>query len=48
MKTEIEERIFEMRQPDYHFPKRFKKLDYISVTVVVVGCLAMVIGGYYL
>lgn len=44
----IEERISEMESDNYEFPQRFSKTDYIITTVVVLFCLAFVIGGAYL
>jgi hypothetical protein len=37
-----------MESEDYDFPKRFDKFDYIFTAVVVLICLAAVIGGAFL
>ncbi len=45
---EIEKRINIMESPDYMFPKRFSKADYISSVVVVIACIGFIIYGFYL
>lgn len=46
--AEIEKRIAEMEEPNYVFPKRFGRMDYITVGATVLFCLAAVIIGAYL
>ena len=46
--AEIEKRIAEMEEPNYVFPKRFGRRDYIAVGATVLFCLAAVIIGAYL
>ncbi|MDR2903238.1 MAG: hypothetical protein LBU77_01845 [Clostridiales bacterium] len=48
MEAEIEKRLKEMASAGYPLPKRFQKSDYITAAVVVLCCLALMIGGYYL
>lgn len=45
--AEIEKRIAEMEDPNYVFPKRFGRKDYIAVGATVLFCLASVIIGAY-
>lgn len=39
LNAEIERRIEEMEKPNYQFPKRFSRKDYIITTVVAMLCL---------
>ncbi|MCD7947769.1 MAG: hypothetical protein LUG13_05665 [Oscillospiraceae bacterium] len=48
MNTDIENRIQEMEDPAYRFPRRFGPRDYITVAVVAVVCLFFIIVGYHL
>ncbi len=45
---EIESKITEMESPSYEFPTRFSKKDYIFTAVVILLCLAGVIGGAFI
>lgn len=45
---EIESKITEMESPSYEFPSRFSKKDYIFTAVVILVCLAGVIGGAFI
>ena len=45
---EIESKIQEMESPSYEFPNRFSKKDYIFTVVVILLCLAGVIGGAFI
>ncbi len=45
---EILNRIEEMESPDYEFPKRFSKGDYILVAAVAAICLFAVIAGAFI
>lgn len=47
LNTEIEKRIDEMEQPDYEFPRRFSKTDYIVTVTVAFICLALIIAGAF-
>lgn len=48
MDADIRERIREMERPDYRFPARFQKRDYLIAAAAAVICLAFLVGGYYL
>lgn len=48
MQADIEKQITKMEQPDYTFPKRMTKGDYIAIGAVCFICLILIIGGYYL
>ena len=48
LNAEIEKRISEMEKPDYEFPQRFSKGDYIFTGVVVGICLIAVIAGAFI
>lgn len=48
MKADIGERVREMESPDYRFPQRFGRRDYIIAALVAAFCLGMLIWGYYL
>lgn len=48
LNTEIEDRISEMEKPDYEFPQRFSKTDYIITAVVIGVCLIAVIAGAFI
>lgn len=39
LNAEIERRIEEMEKPNYQFPERFSRKDYIITTVVAMLCL---------
>lgn len=45
---ETEKRISEMEKPDYVFPERFSKRDYIITALVAAVCLAAVIAGGFI
>ena len=45
---EIEYKISEMESESYEFPARFSKKDYIFTVVVILVCLAGVIGGAFI
>ncbi len=45
---EIESKITEMESPDYEFPTRFSKKDYIFTVIVILVCLAGVIAGAFI
>ncbi len=45
---EIESKITEMESATYEFPARFSKKDYIFTAVVILLCLAGVIGGAFI
>lgn len=45
---EVEKRISEMENETYEFPKRFSKKDYIVTVIVILVCLAGVIGGAFI
>lgn len=45
---EIESKITEMESESYEFPSRFSKKDYIFTAVVILVCLAGVIGGAFI
>ena len=45
---EIESKISEMESESYEFPARFSKKDYIFTAVVILVCLAVVIGGAFI
>ena len=45
---EIEKKISEMENESYEFPKRFSKKDYIVTVIVILICLAGVIGGAFI
>ena len=45
---EIEKKILEMEKESYEFPKRFSKKDYIATAIVILICLAGVIGGAFI
>ena len=44
---EVEKRISEMENESYEFPRRFSKKDYIVTAIVILICLAGVIGGAF-
>ena len=45
LNAEIEERLSEMENPDYAFPRRFGKKDYIiAAAIVVIGILVLIVG----
>ena len=46
--NDSEKRIDEMEQPDYEFPRRFSKTDYIVTVTVAFICLALIIAGIYM
>lgn len=46
--SEIEKRLNAMESPDYAFPTRFGKRDYIIVSIVVVFSLIVLIIGAFL
>lgn len=47
LNIEIERRISEMEKPNYEFPQRFSKRDYIFAAAVAVICLAaIIVGGF--
>ena len=48
LNAEIEKRISEMEKPDYEFPQRFSKGDYVFTAVVVGICLIAVIAGAFI
>ena len=48
LEQEIIKRIEDMEKPDYEFPLRFSKKDYIVTAVVVVLCFALIIFGAHL
>ena len=45
---EIEKRINIMESPDYLFPKRFSKANYIFTLAVIFLCIMILIIGVYL
>lgn len=45
---EVENRIQQMENESYEFPKRFSKKDYIFTAIVILICLAGVIGGAFI
>lgn len=45
---EIEKRLEEMEKPDFEFPQRFSKRDYLITAVVAVVCLVILIIGAYI
>ncbi len=45
---DIESRLSEMEKPQYEYPKRFSKRDYIFVAVVCIICLAGIIYGGFI
>lgn len=45
---EVELKIKEMEKDSYEFPKRFSKKDYLVTAVVLLVCLAGVIGGAFI
>ena len=48
LQKEIENRISQMENEDYEFPRRFSRNDYIITAVIVFICLAAVIGGAFI
>lgn len=48
LQQEIENRIAQMEDTDYEFPRRFSRLDYAITVIVAVICLAAIIGGAFL
>lgn len=46
--AQVEEKILEMERENYEFPKRFSKKDYIVTAIVILLCLAGVIGGAFI
>lgn len=48
MKKKIESRINEMENPNYEFPKRMDKKDYLVAISMMIFCFVMIILGYYL
>lgn len=45
---EIEKKIQEMEAPDYEFPQRFSKKDYLFTAVVGICCLIFIIAGVFI
>lgn len=45
---EIESKLSEMESESYEFPTRFSKKDYFFTAVVILVCLAGVIGGAFI
>ena len=45
---EVEKKIQEMETESYEFPKRFSKKDYIITAIVILVCLAGVVGGAFI
>ena len=45
---QVEKKISEMEEETYEFPKRFSKKDYIATAIVILICLASVIGGAFI
>lgn len=45
---EVEKKISEMEDESYEFPKRFSKKDYMVTAIVILICLAGVIGGAFI
>ena len=48
LEQEIESKIRQMESETYEFPKRMQKKDYIFVVLVILLCLAGIIGGAFL
>ncbi|HQA58159.1 MAG TPA: hypothetical protein PK033_09830 [Acetivibrio sp.] len=48
LNKKIEARLREMESKDYVFAKRFSKMDYIIVLLVVIFCFIFLIIGAYL
>lgn len=48
LQQEIENRIAQMEDTDYEFPRCFSRLDYAITVIVAVICLAAIIGGAFL
>jgi len=48
IEKELEKRIELLESENYVFPKRFGKGDYIFTAMVILICLAAVIGGAFL
>ena len=40
---ETDKRLKEMADPDYQFPKRFSKIDYVLIIAMCCVCLALII-----
>lgn len=45
LNQETEARIARMEQPDYPFPRRFSRKDFLLWGIVTVACLALLIVG---
>ena len=48
LNAKIEDRLSKMENKDYVFAKRFSKIDYLIVLIVVIFCLLFLIIGAYL
>ena len=48
LEQKILEKIEEMESPDYVFPPRFARGDYLSVLIGILICIAFLIVGYHL
>lgn len=46
--NEIEKRLKIMEDPEYEFPERFNKKDYVIVCIVILLCLSFLIIGAFL
>ena len=48
IEKELKNRIEQLESKNYVFPKRFDKNDYIFTFIVVIVCIAFVVGGAFL
>lgn len=48
LSEQIEDRISQMENKEYEFPKRFSAKDYVITLMVVVICFAFIIYGAFL
>ena len=48
LEQKILEKIEEIERPDYVFPPRFSKTDYLSVLISILVCSVFLIAGYHL
>lgn len=48
LNAKIEDRLSKMESKDYVFAKRFNRIDYLIVLIVVVFCLVFLVIGAYL
>lgn len=48
LNAKIEDRISKMENKEYVFAKRFSKIDYLIVLIVVILCLVFLVVGAYI